>query len=53
MEEARAGEMVQRWAVATLLRAESKFRRVRGYKDIPKLMAALSLKNIDSAERAA
>jgi transposase-like protein len=49
----RGGEMVQRWAVAALLRAESKFRRVRGYKDIPRLMLALGKNNIDSAELAA
>jgi transposase-like protein len=49
----RGGDMVQRWAVAALLRAEGRFIRVRGYKDIPRLMAALALKNLDSAQRAA
>jgi hypothetical protein len=39
--------------VAALLRAESRFGRVRGYKDIPKLMLALGKNNIDPAERAA
>lgn len=37
----RGGNMVQGWAVAALLRAERKFRRVQGYREIPKLIAAL------------
>jgi len=49
----RGDDMVQRWAVAALLRAERKFRRVRGYKDIPKLIAALQQKSIDRKEAAA
>lgn len=49
----RGGDMVQRWAVTALLRAESRFRRVRGYRDIPKLTVALKQKNLDSAQRAA
>lgn len=36
--------MVQRWAVAALLRAEKKFKRVKGYREIPKLIAALGKK---------
>jgi hypothetical protein len=39
--------MVQRWAVAALLRAEKKFNRINGYKEIPKLRAALQQKNLD------
>ena len=46
-------DMVQRWAVAALLRAEKKFRRARGYKDISKLIAALKQKSIDRKEAAA
>jgi putative transposase len=46
-------DMVQRWAVASLLRAEKKFRRVKGYKEIPKLVAALQHKSIDRKEIAA
>lgn len=46
-------DMVQRWAVASLLRAEKKFKRVKGYKEIPKLTAALQLKSIDRKEAAA
>lgn len=49
----RGNDMVQRWAVASLLRAEKKFKRVKGYKEIPKLTAALQLKSIDRKEVAA
>jgi transposase-like protein len=49
----RGGDMVQRWAVAALLRAEKKFRRVQGYREIPKLIAALQQKNLDRKEAAA
>jgi transposase-like protein len=49
----RGDEMVQRWAVASLLRAEKKFKRVKGYKEIPKLIAALQHKSIDRKEAAA
>ena len=49
----RGDDMVQRWAVASLLRAEKKFRRVKGYKEIPKLIAALQQKSIDRKEAAA
>lgn len=47
------GDMVQRWAAAALLRAEKKFKRVKGYREIPKLIAALQQKNIDRKEVAA
>lgn len=49
----RDGDMVQRWAVAALLRAEKKFRRVKGYKEIPKLVAAFRQKTLDGKEMAA
>ena len=49
----RGDDMVQRWAVASLLRAEKKFKRVKGYKEIPKLTAALQQKSIDRKEAAA
>ena len=45
--------MVQRWAVVALLRAEKKFNRVRGYKEIPKLTAVLLQKSLDGKEAAA
>jgi putative transposase len=38
----RAGDHRQRWAGSALLLAESKFRRVRGYKEIPALLTALA-----------
>jgi putative transposase len=47
------GDMVQRWAVAALLRAEKKFKRVKGYREIPKLITALQQKNLDKKEVAA
>ncbi|MBI3377859.1 MAG: hypothetical protein HY035_05585 [Nitrospirae bacterium] len=34
------------WAVAALLSAERKFKRVKGYREIPKLIAALQQKNL-------
>ena len=33
--------MIQRWVSAALLEAEKHFRRVRGYRDMPRLIAAL------------
>jgi len=45
--------MVQRWAVAALLRAEKKFRRIKGYKDIPKLFFELQQRALDGKENAA
>ena len=49
----RGGDMAQRWAVAALLRAEKKFRRVKGYKELPKLAAVLQQKSLDGKEAAA
>ena len=37
----RDGEMRRRWCVAGLLRAESKFRRVKGHRALPTLIKAL------------
>jgi hypothetical protein len=37
----RDGDMRRRWCVAGLLRAEGKFRRVEGHRDMPTLMRAL------------
>jgi putative transposase len=33
--------MVLRWTAAGMLNAERSFRRVKGYKQMPKLVAAL------------
>jgi transposase-like protein len=56
----QTGDMVQRWlaslrsgAVAALLRAEKKFKRVKGYREIPKLLIQLQQKSIDREEVAA
>jgi len=37
----REGDMRQRWCVAGLIRAESKFRRVKGYRQMSQLLQAL------------
>lgn len=37
----RGGAMALRWAVAALAEAEKNFRRVKGYRDMPQLIAAL------------
>jgi len=37
----RDGDMRRRWCVAGLLRAESKFRRVKGHRALPTLIKAL------------
>ena len=37
----RGGEMIQRWVSAALLEAERRFRRVRGFRDMPRLMSGL------------
>jgi putative transposase len=37
----RDGDMRQRWCTAGLLRAESKFHRVKGYRHMPQLLKAL------------
>ena len=49
----KVGDMVQRWAIAALLKAEKKFKRVKGYREIPKLNIALQQKLIDRKEVAA
>lgn len=49
----QGGDMVQRWAVAALLRVEKKFRRIKGYKKIPKLLVALKQRKLDGKEEAA
>ena len=37
----RDGEMKKRWVAAGMLEAQRSFRRVRGYKQMPVLVAAL------------
>ena len=37
----RDGKMIKRWCAAGMLNAERSFRRLKGYKQMPKLVAAL------------
>ena len=37
----RDGDMRKRWCAAGLLRAEAKFRRVKGHRALPTLLKAL------------
>jgi hypothetical protein len=36
------GAMVRRWTAAGMLVAESQFRRIKGHRDMPLLVAALA-----------
>ena len=38
----RGGDHLERWVGSALLVAEKKFRRVRGYQQIPQLLGALT-----------
>jgi transposase-like protein len=53
----RGGSMALRWAVSALMEAEKKFRRVRGYRELPKLIATIEAKvnegSLDSKRRVA
>ena len=40
----RSGQMALRWAVTGLMEAEKRFRRVKGYREMPQLLVALSSK---------
>ena len=42
----REGDHRERWAGSALLLAESKFRRVKGYREIPQLVSALANRGI-------
>ena len=55
-----SGEMVMRWLAVSLIEASKTFRKLRGYKDIPKLVAALRAHDaklkpvvVDATEKAA
>jgi transposase-like protein len=48
----REGDMRQRWCTAGLMRAEEKFRRVKGYRQIPQLLAAMDADLLDSKAKA-
>lgn len=52
----RDGDMRKRWCAAGLLRAEQKFRRIKGHKHLPALVAALDKhieKRVDAKQKAA
>jgi transposase-like protein len=48
----RDGDMRLRWCAAGLLRAEEKFRRIRGYSALPVLVAALDAAHLDAKPKA-
>ena len=48
----RDGEMTLRWAAAGMESARSQFRRVKGYRQLPQLAAALEAATIDEPELA-
>jgi len=49
----RDGDMRRRWCAAGLLFAEKKFRRVRGYRHMPRLVAALERSVGDAVRKTA
>ncbi len=51
----RGGRMMLRWCGAAVLDAEQRFRRIRGYREMPKLIAALRARDaeLDEKENAA
>ena len=48
----RDGDMRSRWCAAGLRRAEEKFHRVKGYRQIPQLVAALDAELLDVKPKA-
>lgn len=49
----RDGRMLVRWIASALEEARRSFRRVRGYKDIPKLIRALDRRAVDTKNEVA
>lgn len=49
----RGGDMRLRWSAAGLLHAEKHFRRIRGYKAMPRLLTALDQHKVAESSRAA
>ncbi len=51
----RGGAMIQRWVAAALVDAQSRFHRVRGYRDMPELIRALErrARHVDHQTKAA
>jgi putative transposase len=42
-----SGEMALRWAAAGMLAAQARFRRIKGYRQLPQLVAALEMATAD------
>ena len=38
----RGGQMAQRWAVTSLIEAHKRFKRIKGYREMPALLTALT-----------
>jgi len=49
----RSGDMTQRWAASALLWTEKQFRKVRGFRHLPKLQAALNQSVLKPVKKAA
>ena len=49
----RDGRMLVRWIASALEDARRSFRRVRGYRDIPKLIRALDRRVVDTKKEVA
>lgn len=49
----RSGDMTQRWAASALLWSEKQFRKVRGFRHLPKLQAALNQSVLKPVKKAA
>ena len=47
----RGGRMMLRWCGAAVLDAEQRFRRIRGYREMPKLIAALRARDAELDEK--
>src|SRR6266545_5001973 len=44
----RAGDHLQRWVASALLKVESRFRRIKGYKELPVLLSALDAYGLEA-----
>ena len=44
---------VSRWAAATLMETEKKFRTIQGYREIPKLISELENLNVENNQQVA
>ena len=49
----RNEDMVQRWSGAILLEAEKKFRRIKGHRELPLLVATLREEEVDTVSSVA